>query len=198
MKFSRTTWTFFAVVVFLLVTVILGWTYSQQVDQQQQLALRLTQAQKNLAGINFVDLVAKKAPLVQQADHYNSEINDTKNKLTSSKDSIDATDSILADAKICSANVTDISSPGLGNEDFSGLKCETLSFSIKADGDLYVLSNFISSLSQVFPTSVVKSVGIGPKDSNSQVSLDSQTSQGSREKIYTASISLVIYNYKGN
>lgn len=180
MKLSKTSWIFLGVGAFLIAAVILGWTYLQLLDQQQQTAARLTLAQKSLTGMNFVDLVEKRDSLAQQADKSASDITNTQNKLSSSKDSIDATNAILADAKACNANITNISSPGLGAEDLAGIKCETLSISIDADGNLQILSRFISSLSQIFPTSVVKSVKIyGPGN-------------------FSAKIELVIYNYKGN
>lgn len=184
MKFSKSVWIFLAIGTFLLAAVFLVWTYREQADQQQQMALSFSQAQKTLAGIKTDDLIAKKTSLTQQIAMFSSQIDDTKIKLSFSKDSLDVTDSILSDAKNYFIDITDIGSSGKSTDNLFGIKCETLSFSIKMNGNLHYLSQFASSLSQVFPTSEIKSININGKE-------------GSGDN-YSASINLVIYNYKAN
>ena len=169
---------------FVLTLIILVWTYRQQADQQQQIALSLNQAQKTLAAIKFDDLIANKALLTQQTATYSSRIDDTKSKLFSVKDSIGVTDSILSEAKNYFVNIIDVSSSGSNTENLYGIKCDTLSISIKMEGNFHYLSGFVSSLSRVFPTCEVKVVSINGNERNGDN--------------YSASINLVIYNYKGN
>jgi hypothetical protein len=181
-KFNKTTWIFLGVGAFLVAAFILGWIYLQQLDQQQQMASQFSQKQKTLAAIKFDDLNANKDLYIRQISQYSSQIQDAKSKLSSSANSLDATDDILASAKSYGVKIDEMSSPGLGTENFSGANCQTLGITIKVSGDLYTISNLIPNLSQLFPTGIVNST---------KINKDPLTED------YKAQISLIIYNYKG-
>jgi hypothetical protein len=181
-KFSKTTWIFLGIGTFLLAAFILGWIYLQKVDEQKQMASRLSQAQRTLAAIKLDDLNATKDPYLRQIAQYTAQIKETKALLTCLKNNLDASDDILASAKSFGVKITEMSSPGLSSEDLSGTPCQTIPLTVKAIGDVNVLANFISNLSQVFPSSIIKSTKIEKDD---------------RPGIYKATFSLVIYNYKG-
>jgi hypothetical protein len=181
-KFSKTTWIFLGVGVFLLAAFILGWIYVQQIDQQQKLASRLSQAQKSLALIRFDDLNASKDSYTRQISQYTAQIKETKALLTCLKNNLDASDDILASARSAGIKITEMSSSGLGSEDLSGTPCHVTPITFKVTGDLNMLADYIADLSQIFPTGIVKA---------SKIDRDLTTGK------YKASISLVIYNYKG-
>jgi Tfp pilus assembly protein PilO len=181
-KLSNKTWVYLAIILVVITAAILAWKNGQQMDQEQQLRTRLTQSQNTLANLKIDDLVVKKETYTKELAQYSSQIESTKSKLSSTRDSIDATDALLADARSYNINITDIKSSGFSTESLAGRQYETLGISITANGKFQYLSNFISSLSKVFPTSIIKSSTVD------------QSSQG----IYNASINLVIYNYKGN
>jgi type II secretory pathway pseudopilin PulG len=181
-KLSKTSWVFLAVIALLLAAAIPGWIYSQKFDEQQQITLRLNQTRNTLSSIKTDDLVAKQEQYQQQFVQYKFQIEETRSKMSFSQDSIDAIETILADAKTCKVDITTISTSGFSTENLSGTQCETLPISINANGSLYYLSDFISNLSQIFPTSVIKTSTVNNAGSNN----------------YTTSINLVIYNYRGN
>lgn len=181
MKLSKTSWIALIMGIIVIAAVSLGWTYSQQNEQQNKLDSKLAQAKKNLAQIKFDDLNAQRDQLTQQIEQTNSQLADVKTKLSSSNDSIDATNIILDDAKSYDVDILEMSSSGLSTEDLAGTRCQTLSMVIKVQGNIQNIADFAASLNRRFPTSVEK-----------LIQLDRLT-----EKDYSANFSLVIYNYKG-
>jgi hypothetical protein len=181
-KFSKTTWIFLGVGTFLLAAFILGWVYLQKVDQQQQLASRLSQAQRTLAGIKLDDLSASRDPYIRQIAQYTSQIKETKALLTCLKNNLDASDDILASARASGVKITEMNSSGVGSEDLSGTPCQIIPITFKVSGDLNILAAYIANLSQIFPSCILKST---------KIEQDEKTSK------YKATVTLVIYNYKG-
>jgi hypothetical protein len=182
MKFNKTTWLFCGVGAFLAAALILGWIYLQKLDQQQQVSSNFKQAQKTLAAIKFDDLNASKDLYTRQISQFNTQITDIKSRLSSSKNSLDATDDILASSKSLGVKINQISSVGLGTENYSGANCQTLGITIKVSGDLNAISNFVPCLSQMFPTGIVN---------NTKIDKNTETTG------YNGQINLIIYNYKG-
>lgn len=195
MKFSKTSWIFLAVGIVLIAGISLGWIYSQQNDQQQQLATQLSQAKIRLSGIKTDDLQARKEQLTQQIGQYNVQLADAKTRLSSLKDSLDVTNTLLADAKNYGVDVVEISSPGLSGENLSGTNCEILAVALTIKGDISRIAGFVYSLSQIFPTSSIKSVQADVEKTAPAAS--PSPSEPTTVKTTTATINLVIYNYKG-
>ena len=158
MKLSKTTWVALIIGVIVIAVITLGWTFSQENSQNKQLGADLASAKQKLAGIKLDDLNTQKAQLTEQMAQINTQIEDTSAKLSSSKDSIDATDMILANAKNHNVEVVDISSPGLSSESVSGIDSEILSVDVQVEGNVQNIANFTISLSQIFPTAVVTTV----------------------------------------
>jgi|WetSurMetagenome_2_1015567.scaffolds.fasta_scaffold59442_3 hypothetical protein len=182
MKHNKTTFIILGVGAFLVAAIVLGWIYLQKLDEQQQIASSFSLAQKKLAAIKIDDLNASKDLYTRQISQYNSQITDTKSKLSSSKNSLDATDDILAAAKPFNFKIEQISSAGIGTESYSGVNCQTLGISLRLNGDLSAIANFVPVLSQMFPTGVVTSTKIDKTPLND---------------VYQGQINLIIYNYKG-
>ena len=227
MKLSKTTWVALIIGVIVIAVITLGWTYSQENAQKTQLDTALVAAKQKLAGLTLDELNAQKAQLTEQAAQINAQAEDITAQLSSSKDSIEATDMILANAKSHNVEVVDISSPGLSSDSLSGIDSETLSVDIQVEGNVQNIANFTVSLSQIFPTAVVKTVQMD-KSSTSEPTpsptptptvtptptptvtptptaepTSSPTPPGPTtfalpEKDFSAKISLVIYNYRGS
>ncbi len=180
MKLSKTSWIFLIAGALFIAAISLGWIYSQQSSQQAQLNRNLNEARQKLSQINFDDLNAEQEELNQQIEQINSQTETIKVKLSSDKDSIDVTNLILEIAQNCNVDVTEITSPGLSQDSLESINCETLSLSIRARGEISDIINFVGSISKRLPTSIEKSV---------QVDKDEET--------FSTSLSLMIYNYKG-
>jgi hypothetical protein len=176
-KLSKTSWIFMGGGVILIAGLFLGMSLMQQTSQAQDLTSKLTLAKNKLAGLNTDSLAAQKEQLTQQINQYDPQIKDIKVQLSSSKDSIDITDTILYDGQTYKVHIYSIDSPGISSENLAGTDFEILSASIKVEGAINDIANFIYSFSSIFPTGLIKSVEITVGE--------------------TTEINLVIYNYKG-
>ncbi|GAH72300.1 unnamed protein product, partial [marine sediment metagenome] len=73
---------------------------------------------------------------------------------------IEVTDTLFKVAESCGVEITEIGSPGLNDEALEGLTCSVLMLTVKAEGSVLKLVNFILGLSDEFPTGVVEAVDI--------------------------------------
>lgn len=213
MKLSKTGWISLVVGAIVISALSLGWTYSQETDQQNQLAKNLALSKQRLALINFDDLNTQKAQALKQIEELNSQLATVKTNLSSNKDSIDATNVILENAKSHNLNITQMLSTGQGTEDVAGTKCESLAIALKVEGNIQNIADFAVSLKQNFPTSVEKLVQMQrlpppptptPTDTSTLTPVPDlpQPPPGfapisGSEKDFSASLNVVIYNYKG-
>jgi hypothetical protein len=211
-RLNKTGWISLVLGAIIIAALSLGWTYSQQTGQQSDLDKKLTLARQKLAQIKFDDLNDQKAQALQQMEQVNAKLETLKTNLSSSKDSIDATNIILEDAKNYSVDILEMSSSGQSTADLAGTKCETLNIAIKVIGNLQNIADFAVSLSQKFPTGVDKLVQIErlppppptPTDTPPLTPIpdlppppEGFTPILPLEKDFSASINVVIYNYKG-
>jgi hypothetical protein len=204
-KISRTTWICLVAGIFIIAGISLGMARSQQTDRQQQLQDKLTQANLSLSQIKVDELIEKKETLTSQIGSYEAQTAETLAILAYSKDSIDVTAEVLAEAKKQGVDIDEISSPGTSTEVLDGNTCETLQLNLRVAGDIRNISDFVCGLSKTFPTSVIKSVQIdikqpsaesSPKISGAEAS--GMTEQEDGDSNNTAvSINMVIYNFKG-
>lgn len=222
MKLTKTSWIALVAGIILIAGLSLGWTYSQQNSQQKQLDTDLAEANQRLAKISLDDLNLQKVQLTEEMEQIGTRTEDVKAKMISSKDSIDATDAILEGALKHNVEVVDMSSSGIASESLSGIDSETLSIEIKVEGNVDDIADFAISLSQIFPTGVVKTVQMQrltpststptpistptptptviptpTPDPTAEPTPAGFTPIVPTEKDFSASISLVIYNYKG-
>jgi hypothetical protein len=184
----------------ILTAAILNWTYAQQSTQQSQLEDRLTQAKQKLAGIKFDDLEVQKEQLTREMEQVNSDLEILKTKLYSDRDSIDAANLVLEEAKNYNVDILDMTSPGLSSESLAGIACEALPLSLKVEGNIKDIVNFVSSLNHRFPTSIDKMVQLDrlPPPESTPTPLPAGGSPAVvAEKDFSASISIGIYSYEG-
>jgi hypothetical protein len=216
LKLSKTSWIFLAAGIFLIVGFSLIMARSQQTEQQNTLQEDLRKANLNLSQIKLEDLTAQRDALTLKIDEYETQTAETRAILTSSKDSIDTTDTILEEAQTLGVYIKDLSSPGVATEVLDGNTCEILSLNIIVRGNIRNIADFVRGLSKTFPTSVIKSMQIkisppsptptGVPIAAKAVSADSPESDPPAEPdIFTETppedseinINLVIYNFKG-
>jgi len=157
-KLSKATWISSIIGAIIIAAASLGWTYSQETDQQTHLNDKLAGANQQLAQIKVEDLNTQKDALTQQIGQVNLQIADMKTKLSASAGSIDATNTILEDAKNHGVNVLEISSSGLSTESLASTSLGALTISIKVSGPIRNITDLAASLSEQFPTSVEKTV----------------------------------------
>jgi hypothetical protein len=207
-KISKTSLIFLVVGILIISAVSLGFLSAQQNKEMREMQTKLDQAKMKLASFNDDDLPVKKDQVNQQIQRYNSQIADAKMNLVYSQDNIDTTNIILEDAKGYGVTIDQITSPGSGAEVIAATNCDTLSFNIQASGDVNSLAAFASSLSEKFPTSIVKVVQIeippptpapiaSPTPSGTPAPSDTPTTAEPAVAVLpNIGISLVIYDYK--
>jgi Tfp pilus assembly protein PilO len=215
MKLTKMTWIVLIVAVLVIAASSLGWMYSQQVEKQQQINTQLNSAKIRLAAINLDDLNKQKDDFTKQIEQLNAQLKTNKAKLATLEDSIDATNAILEDAKSHSVEILEMSSPGEGKEELSGVNFQSLVVDLNVIGNINDISAFAISLNQRFPTSIETVVQLSripptptptptdsPDPSPTVVPLipppPGFTPIVAPVKDFSATINLVIYNYKGN
>jgi hypothetical protein len=221
-KISKASWISLIIGAIIIAAASLGWTYSQEADQQTQLNNKLAQANQQLAQIKLDDLNAQKSQLTQQIGQVNSQIAGMKTNLSASEDSIDATNVILEDAKSHNVNVLEMTSSGLSTESVANTSLQTLTISLKVSGSIRNITGLVASLSEQFPTSAEKAVQIErvqpttspsptptptpvttpeppstPSGTPTATSTPSPTPTAVPEEEFSADITLIIYNYEG-
>jgi len=207
-KLSKTSWIFLVIGILIISAVSLGLLTTQQNKEMREMETKLNQAKEKLATFNDDSLSIQKDQVNQQIQKYNSQIADARMNLVYSQDNIDATNVILENAKGYGVTVNQITSPGSGSESIAGTNCDTLSFNIQATGDINSLAAFASSLSEKFPTGIVKTLQIdsppptpaptsSPAPTTAPAPADNPTAvEPAAAVIPNIGISLVIYNYK--
>ena len=178
MKLSKTSWLVLAIGAFIIPLASLGAVHFQQVHQQNQLNEELTLAELKLNGFQ---LEALEAPLSQTL----SQLETARATLSQPIGSI-ATSGILFDvAEAYGVEVTEISSSGLTSAKLEGIPCSVLILTVRVEGDVPALVNFMTKLNGYLRTAVVQSVAISiPKMTSEQKS--------------SANIRLVVYTYQGD
>ncbi len=210
MKLTKTTWIFLIVVVLLVAAVGLGMTRSRQASQKDDLEQQLAQANKKLSLSQTADLAEQKDRLTQQINQSNARIASSRGQLSSSEDSISATNIILTAAADCNVDIVSIGSSAVSSEKLAGLDFSTLPMAIDVQGEFNSITNFVVELSQKFPTGtakVVSETAAAPRPSPSStptatgnVTAPTPTPTPSltpAKQPVSATISLVIYNYGG-
>jgi hypothetical protein len=220
-KLSKTSWIFLTVGIFVIVGISLILTRVQQTDQQNKLQADLTQARLKLAAIKVDELILQKGNLTRQIADFESQTQETKAILTSSKDSIDTSAAVLDEAQNQGVKIVSLTSPGLNYEMLEGNKCETLPLNIRVRGNILNVADFVRALSRVFPTGVIKSIQLNIEEINPSpttlpsgdedeqldrapvevndagVAAGPPDPEGQLPQDANITINLVIYNYKG-
>ncbi len=198
---------------------------TQQIQQQQVLEKSLVAAQKKLTLIKLDELIDQKDQLTDNKTLYTAQIAAARSKLTAPIDNIAATDVILKSAHDFGIKIATISSNGKSDNTMAGNKFTRLPFTLQVEGSLNGIAGFVSNVKTLFPTSVVETYqfGIGTNKiaSPGEVELsptpDNATGEdpaGVRQITLTpvaisavapvspadtkASITITIYDYKGN
>jgi hypothetical protein len=204
-KLSKASWIFIVIGIILIAAVGLGMSRSQQTDQMASLTDQLAQSKQKLALVKNGDLITQKNELTRQLEQYTAQSESARKRLLFSEDSISATDVLLASAAGYRLTVVNMSSPGESANNLGGMKCTSLPVSLQVEGNIHDITNFICNLSVLFPSSTVKTLQLTALDPASASPPEAapesspvieSPSAFEPEKNTSASISVVIYNYK--
>jgi hypothetical protein len=224
MKFSKASWIFLLIGVLVIAAASLGMTHSQQSDQQQRLATDLAASKEKLSQLKLDDLIFQKAALAKQYSDISNQFQASKAELISDSDSITSSNTLLDTARESSVVVEEITSAGTAAGKLAEVGCETLAINVKVQGTLSTISDFVSALTDKFPTATVSMVRASPiqkaGDDESAAapaptvtqtpapspspspapapgSSPAPTAMPKPGATHEADVSIVIYNYKG-
>ena len=197
MKFSKTTWIFLAVGIFIIALASLGMVYSQQGKEQSQLDEELALAQLRLKKYpaQQLELASQQEELESRLAKAEAELRTAKTSLRQSTESIEASDALFELAEDCHVEVTEISSPGVANQTLDEISLSALPLTVTVEGDVLNLIDFIYQWTHEYPTGVVKSVEISvPEPAEEEEEEEAEI----EEQMPSATINMLIYTYEGN
>ncbi len=200
MKISKTAWTVLAIGIFVVVAASLLMAYFQEGQEQSRLSQELSSVEillaKQWAKFSSEELPSQQSQLERQLALAESKLNNAKAGLRQPIESIETTDTFfeIAEAneveivEISKVEIVEISPPGWPEEDTDEVNFSAMSLTIKIEGDVPDLVDFISELSQQFPTSVYELTEIRvPEVAEEEEELEPPS----------ANLKLYIYTYEG-
>ena len=177
--------------VFLVIAAILISGYFQQGKEQDRLSMELSAVQILLAKqwdkFAAEDLPARQNELENQLAIGESQLNIAKAGLSQPLDSIDTANALfeiaetseVAIVEISNVAIVELTPPSLIEEDLDELGFSALSLTVKIEGEVANLVDFISELEQQFPTTVHEVTKINAAES-------------------WATLAVQIFNYEGD
>ena len=185
MKLNKKIWVIIAVGIIVIALAGLGIARFQQIDEQKQLEEQLAQIQTLLKGIQLEQLSSQQAELEEQLNQITSQFEESRDILSQSSGSI-AVSSILFDiAEAQGLEVTEVSSPGLTSENFSGTTYSVITLGATTEGEVSNLVEFVTELNNHLVTGVVRSIKI----------IIPESDDGNKASV---NIQLVVYFYRGD
>jgi len=183
LKLSKRTLVIIAVGVFVIVFGVLGYTVTQLFDKQDELEEKYALSQSQLQLIQLEQLSKQQAELEDKLSQATSQFEAVQLILSEPKGSVIAAASLFEIAESYGLVVTEITSPGIAEEQLEGTPLSAVALTATIVGDVPDLVDFITTLNSYYTTGVVKSATINiPGDTLA-------------ENI-TASVQLVVYTYR--
>jgi hypothetical protein len=158
LKLSKATFIILAIGVFAIIAAGLGMTYSQQDREQTRLNEELALAQLRLKKYPAQQLSSEKQKLESQMAKTESEIKTAEDSLDKSIESIEASAALYQLALDCHVEVTEINSTGVTTEAVEGVALSVLPLTVRVEGDVPNLIDFIHKWTKAYPTGMVKSL----------------------------------------
>ena len=211
MKLGKTSWLILTLGIFIIAFGSLGVARSQQVEEQSQLEDELTVAEKRLSNLQLKEFHSQKNELEQQLDQALSQLEDAKDVLHQSIESIVVTDALFEIASACDVVIIQVNSSAISQEKLPGMTSSVTRLNITVEGDVLSLISFITKLNNDFTTGVVESAGIstqrlvqeeiqGEAGEEETEGETGESTEGETGEATTpnANIQLLVYTYGGD
>ena len=186
MKIGKTSWLILGFGILIIIFASLGVINSRHVQEQNQLSEELAVAEARLNKLQQDELSVTRDSLEKQLEQTISQSEAAKTTLSQSNEGIDISDNLYRIATACDVEVTEIASQGLAIGDLGEIRASTLPFTIRVEGNVANLINFVTRLNGDFTTGVVKSAEI------------TTSSNTTSEEKPGANIRMVVYTYEGD
>ena len=201
MKLSKTALTFLAIGILVVLAVSLLMAYFQEGQEQDRLSQELSAVQLLLAKqwvkFSSEEFPSQQSELENQLALAESQINSAKANLHQSLESIEITDAFfeIAEAneveivEIGNVEIVETSPPGWTEEDTDEVSFSAMSLTVTIEGDVPNLVDFISELSERFPTSVYELT---------EIAIPEVAVEEEEVEQPSAKLKLYIHTYEGN
>ena len=185
MKLSKTSWLILTIGVFLVTLASLGLTRSQQLHEQDQLNQELSVDKMRVDNFQFEQLSYQQEELKKQLNETISQLKAARAMLSQPNESIIISDTLFEIARACDVEVIEVSSSVRTSRDLEGVTCSVLPLTMRVEGEVPNLINFVTRLNGDLTIGVVKSAEITIPEA-----ID--------EDKPSANIQLVVYSYQGD
>jgi peptidoglycan hydrolase CwlO-like protein len=185
LKLTKTSWLILSVGIFIVIVAGLGFTRSQQMQEQEQLDENLSVAEVRLGKLQVKDLRQQQEELQMRLDESKIQLAAAKDKLRQTVESINVTDEFFAIAQYCGVKIMSLSSSNIKSEKLGDIVCSVISLNAVVSGEVPDLISYVIKLNNDFTTGVVKSA---------QISIREKVDEGEA----SASIQMVVYAYEGD
>ncbi|HXX59618.1 MAG TPA: hypothetical protein VEI27_02960 [Dehalococcoidales bacterium] len=183
LKFGRTVLLSIGLGILVIITVSLWYYHSQQVAEQQQLIAQQQAMQNQLKNSNINDLKADKQNLADEIGQAQLEYTAIISSVTTSLDSIQASNTILSIAQGVGVQITNITISDTYSTTLNKVKCAAMPVNTVVKGTLPQLNQFVSELKSGFPESFVE---------NADFTIPSSATKDSTP---TLNLDLIVYTY---
>ena len=215
MKLSKKGWLFLGAGIFAILAASLGMAHFQQASERSQLTQGLSMAQLQLQKYDFEGLSSRQEELERNLARVESQLRTSKNSLSQSIESIEASDTLYDIAKDCGVKITEIHSSSPNDDELEGVSCAAVPLTVQVEGDLSRIVDFIHEWTREYPTGLVRSVtinapevsdigeeeseGEGEEEGAGEGEAESGEEAGEEsEGQASARINMLIYTYGGN
>jgi len=161
LKLGKTAWVFLAIGFFVVVGAGLIMAYYENEQEQIRLQQELSLTQETLTKYSPKELSSRQEEVENRLAGAESELEAAKANLRQSIESIEVTDTIFDAAATSNVKILRIRSLGTPIDTVvQELTLTVLSLSVKVEGDISDLVNFVVELNGKFPSGAIESVEI--------------------------------------
>lgn len=193
-RLSKTAQGILVAFMMVFMMAVLLWTlHSQKMDEQKKISADLSVANRKLVLSQVEQLNQQKAELESRVRQATARSAMEAGRAFSTSQSVAATEILIDTSGKLGVEITEFRSAGPAGQRLQGVPVRSLPFSIKVEGDVLNLVDFVTALSQVFPAATVKSVEI---DVVSPANLEGGSPPANAGRS-SATIQLEVYTYDG-
>ncbi len=168
---------------FLILLSVFGFGYWKEAQAQQELSSQIAASELTAAKIPINDLTLQQTNLKANIVEAGKHITTSKTSLTRAISGGDASRLLYGVAAQTGVEIVSITSTGTGSQTVERVSLSSLGISVKAQGSLQDVVQFILDMGRSFPTGVIKSVTL-------EMGADSTSGKT------LATLTLNIYSYK--
>ena len=198
MKLGKVSRIFLGIGILGILAVSLSMAHNQQSKEQNRLKGEVILAQQRLKIFPAEQLASKKSELESHLARAELQLKATKDRLYQSLESIEASDALFEIAKACHAEITAISSQCLTTKALEEVTLPVLMLTVRVEGEVFTLIDFISKWTEKYPTGMVKSVEISVPEVTEEEAVMERPKPETEEEKPSATVNLLLYSYKGD